>query len=253
MGSSNYESPRVLAEYLLFHYGAPEQILPFPFGPRDACEFPVRCVTQCLDFSRLPPDGRALDLGCAVGRSTFELARHATQVIGIDRSQAFIEAAQHLQATGLCHYTYTEEGELQLPGVARVPPDVDRSRVSFECGDAQRLRPGLGQFQVLLMANLLDRLENPASCLEQLPDLLTPGAQLVITSPYTWLEEFTPRRNWLGGFETGAERVTTFESLQKLLAPAFALERRLDLPFLLREHARKFQWGVADATLWIRR
>ena len=44
-------------------------------GPRDALFYPIRCVS---DF--LPAIGvveRALDLGCAVGRSTFELSRWA--------------------------------------------------------------------------------------------------------------------------------------------------------------------------------
>jgi hypothetical protein len=26
-----------------------------------------------------------------------------------------------------------------------------------------------------------------------------------------------------------------------------------DLPFLIREHQRKFQWSVAEATIWRRR
>jgi len=35
--------------------------------------------------------GRALDLGCAVGRSSFELAREYQEVVGIDISQTFID------------------------------------------------------------------------------------------------------------------------------------------------------------------
>lgn len=45
---------------------------------------------------------------------------------------------------------------------------------------------------------------------------------------------------------------TTADGLAARL-PAFDLIRRSDLPFVLREHARKFQWSVADATLWQRR
>jgi len=47
--------------------------------------------------------------------------------------------------------------------------------------------------------------------------------------------------------------VTTLESLSGLLGRDFGLQRTLDLPFLIREHARKFQWSVAMATVWIRR
>ena len=90
-----YESDRLLAEYLLFHYGAAEEILPYAFGPRDALEYPARCVSECV--GELPPHARALDLGCAVGRSSFELARRCSEVIGIDYSRRFIETAHETE------------------------------------------------------------------------------------------------------------------------------------------------------------
>ena len=37
------------------------------------------------------------------------------------------------------------------------------------------------------------------------------------------------------------------------LAPDFTLVQQKDLPFLIREHARKFQWSVALGTVWQRR
>lgn len=32
----------------------------------------------------------------------------------------------------------------------------------------------------------------------------------------------------------------------------FRLEKREPMPFLIREHARKFQWGCSDGTVWRR-
>ena len=65
MPANPYESDRLLAEYLLFHYGTPEEILSWPSGPLGALDFAVRVVSDCLELSSLPADGRALDLGCA--------------------------------------------------------------------------------------------------------------------------------------------------------------------------------------------
>ena len=48
-----YETDKLLAEYLLFHYGTAEEILPYRDGPREALHYPVRCVTECVDFTRL--------------------------------------------------------------------------------------------------------------------------------------------------------------------------------------------------------
>ena len=39
---------------------------------------------------------------------------------------------------------------------------------------------------------------------------------------------------------------------KRRLGRGFERVRVLDLPFLIREHARKFQWSVAQASVWIR-
>jgi putative 4-mercaptohistidine N1-methyltranferase len=275
MSGAGYESDRLLAEYLLFHYGTPEEILPYAFGPREALGYPVRCVTECLaGASGTPPGcdasgnggsggvtpgysppplrdevrgGRALDLGCAVGRSTFELARHFGEVIGIDLSRKFIAAAQTLQREGRLAYERTDEGDLRTPLMARVPADIPRAQIDFEVGDAMELRADLGAFDVVLMANLIDRLGDPRRCLARLPDLVKPGGRLILSSPYTWLEDFTPREKWLAG-EAG-----TLQALRDILAPDFEFLEARDLPFLIREHARKFQWSVAQASIWRRK
>jgi putative 4-mercaptohistidine N1-methyltranferase len=248
-----YESDRAVSEYLLFHYGRPEENLPYEFGPAGALDYPVRCVSECLDATRLPKTPRALDLGCAVGRSSFELARHCREVIGIDYSHRFIEVANRLKDSGELAYAFTEEGELVARTTATVPPEIDRSRVTFEQGDAMDLRDHLGQFDVVLMANLVDRLRDPNRCLQRLSGLVNPGGQLIITTPGTWLEEYTPKANWLGGFERDGQSVRTLDGLRALLDKDFVLTGTKDLPFLIREHARKFQWSVAQASLWRRR
>jgi len=248
-----YESDKLVAEYLLFHYGAPHEVLPWEFGPAAALDYPVRCVNECVDAGRLPPGARGLDVGCAVGRSTFELARHCTEVIGIDYSRRFVEVAVALARDGSLPFERTDEGVLTTRQVASAPAEIERGRVTFEHGDAQALRASLGSFDVVLAANLIDRLAEPALFLARLPGLVKRGGQLVITSPYTWLDEFTPRTNWLGGFVADGSRRGTLDGLKAALSPDFDLVRTKDLPFLIREHARKFQWSVAQAGIWRRK
>lgn len=193
-----YETNRAVSEYLLFHYGKADEQMPHGFGPSSALDYPVRCITECLNTETLPSHSRALDLGCAVGRSTFELARHCSEVIGIDFSHAFIKRANQLKADGTCNYAFAIEGATYQNASADIDPIVDRSRTQFQQGDAMHLPNNLGKFHVILMANLIDRLVDPKLCLNQLPDLVESGGQLIITSPYTWLEEYTPKENWLG-------------------------------------------------------
>ncbi|MDB6122817.1 MAG: Methyltransferase type 11 [Pedosphaera sp.] len=248
-----YETDRALSEYLLFHYGSPDELLPEGFPREMVLHFPVRCVTECVDMKRLPPQARALDLGCAVGRATFELARWCSPVIGIDFSERFVTIAGHLKKNGSFLFGCVEEGDLTHPCQAVVPSDIDRERVQFERGDAMSLRRDLGKFDVVLMANLIDRLSDPRKCLQQLPGLLNPGGQLVITSPYTWMTEYTPKENWLGGFERDGNRVKTINMLKEILSPNFDFCFQKNLSFLIREHARKFQLGISEASVWIRK
>lgn len=237
-----YETRRLLDEYLLFHFGTAEEVLPWSWGPREALGFAVRSVTELADLSS--PVVSALDLGCAVGRSSFELASHARHVLGIDYSHAFIGAAKALITSEL-PYERLDEADVRTPLIARVPADCPRERVAFEQGDAMNLRADLGSFDLVHAANLLCRLTDPQKLIERLPDLVRPGGQLVLTTPCTWLEEFTPRGNWPQG--------STREWLKHSLGSHFDLVLEKDLPFLIREHARKYQWSVALGTRWVRR
>ncbi len=248
-----YETDKLLAEYLLFHYGSPEQIVP-PEFPELALhtDFAIRTVSQNIKADLLSKSARALDVGCAVGRSSFELARHCAEVIGIDFSHRFVAAAKAVRESGYAEFNRCEEGHLATALRNFLPSEIDRRRVQFEQGDAMQLRSGLGTFDLVHAANLIDRLSNPLQFLRQLPALVRPGGQLIITSPYTWLEDYTPQANWLGGFYQDDRAVTTFGRLQSELSDFLLLTTR-DVPFLIREHSRKYQWSIAHASVWVRR
>ena len=246
-----YESSRLLAEYLLFHYGSEEQILGERPGPREALDFPVRCVHELLDRGRVPAAARALDIGCAVGRSCFELCALCSTVVGIDFSHSFIQTARELKARGECSFEMVVEGEMCELARARVPANLDRGRAHFQVGDATNLPGDLGTFDVVLAANLICRLAEPALFLQRLPGLVKPGGQLLMTTPFTWLAEFTSPAKWLGGQKS--DGVRSFDVLQEMLGRHFELQVVKDLPFVIREHERKFQYGVALGCRWIRR
>jgi len=39
----------------------------------------------------------------------------------------------------------------------------------------------------------------------------------MLTSPYTWLEDFTPREKWLGGFIKDGKSFTSIDGLNQIL------------------------------------
>jgi putative 4-mercaptohistidine N1-methyltranferase len=247
-----YESELLVDQYLLFHYGTAEDQLPYSFGPREALFYPVRCVSEFLPAIGIVE--RALDLGCAVGRSTFELSRWASEVLGIDLSHRFIAAANRVRETGRIEIRRVEEGELITQFTRELPSELRRECCRFEIGDATALPNNIGQFDVVLAANLIDRVQSPDNLLHSFSALVRPGGHLILSSPYTWLEEFTPKSAWLGGrYDAGGNAKSTLSGIKETLLGAFDLKVTKELPFLIREHTRKFQWSVAQATVWQRK
>jgi len=242
-----YETDDSVAQYCDAHYG------PDKFG---VANFPKTMVEICLEALGERPKRCALDLGCAVGRSSFELARHFEQVTGIDFSARFIRIGHQLQEKGVIHYQLPEEGEIvsfHEKSLAEFGLEGLGEKIEFVQGDAHNLKPQFTGFDLVLAANLLDRLYEPARFLEGIAERINPGGLLVLASPYTWLAEFTKPENWLGGVRRAGEPFTTLEGLHEQLDGNFRqLGEPRDVEFVIRETARKFQHTVSQVTIWER-
>ena len=237
-----YESNRTLGEYLLFHFGSREEQFPWTEGPLGALEFPRRTVEELIDLTSSIEN--ALDVGCAVGRSSFVLAELADSVLGVDYSSSFIDAAKAISESGELNYEYHEEADRWKKGKAIIDKIPDN--LQFEVGDACNLRDDLGSFDLVHAANLLCRLPEPQAFIARLTELVSPGGQLLLTTPFTWLEEFTPQERWINGEDCAS-------ALKQILNPFFELEYEKNMPFLLREHKRKFQYTMALGMRWRRK
>jgi putative 4-mercaptohistidine N1-methyltranferase len=119
-------------------------------------------------------------------------------------------------------------------------------------GDACNLKPLYTGYDLVFAGNLIDRLYDPALFLQGIADRVAAGGILAITSPYTWLEEYTPKEKWLGGRREHGEPLTTAQGLATLLGRHFELLSRADVPFVIRETARKHQHTIAEMTVWWR-
>ena len=194
-------------------------------------------------------------MGCAVGRSTFELATHFEKVDGLDFSARFINSAVELQQTGLKRFTAPIEGDIvEFKETALV--DLGYKDIADSCefvqGDACNLQDKFSGYSLIFCGNLIDRLYSPRQFLQSIRDRILPGGLLVLTSPYTWLEDYTERDEWLGGYKDNVgENFTTLDGLKQELEESFELvEEPRDIPFVIRETARKYQHTVAQMTAW---
>lgn len=133
-------------------------------------------------------------------------------------------------------------GEESAHVALTLPAGVHSERATFLTADAQKLPGDLGVFDCVVALNLLDRLPDPAAFLQSLPELVSPNGLLILTTPFTWMTAYTPRENWINGHD----------EMKAILSDRFRLLRHEDEPFLIREHARKFQWSVADVSVWQR-
>lgn len=244
---NTYETDELISQYLEFHYGAEY------FG---VTNFPKACIDAVVHHSQNQPFDRVLDLGCAVGRSSFELAKVANHVDAVDFSTRFIRNAINLVKHGSVKYMITVEGdisEIKQFNLADLHLAGREKHIEFSQGDACNLKPKYTDYDLVFAGNLIDRLYQPAAFIEDIKTRIKPGGYLALTSPYTWLAEFTDKANWLGGYKENGENVRTIDRLAELLAPEFTLVTKLDVPFVIRETARKHQHTVAELSLWKKR
>lgn len=246
--ASQYETDTQVSEYCEFHWG--DSYLGVPNFPRALADIAVEAMGQ-------KPGGSALDLGCATGRTAFELARHFDAVTGVDFSARFINVADKLARDGRIRYTLADEGELlayRERTLAEFGLEDVAARLSFLQGDACNLKPVLTGYDLIIGGNLIDRLYEPALFLNEVHNRLNSGGVLLLASPYTWLAEHTAREHWVGGFKKDGENYTTLDGLKDQLGAHFDLmaEPR-KVPFVIRETRNKFQHSFSEVTLWRKR
>jgi 5-histidylcysteine sulfoxide synthase/putative 4-mercaptohistidine N1-methyltranferase len=269
-GTRLYETDQLVTQYLEFHYfdaasggfdaasggfDAASGGFDAASGPLGVPNFPQACAAAVMPHVTETQRDRCLDIGCSVGRSALEFARYFAHVDAIDFSARFIQAGVRLQAGDEVHYEIPLEGELtssRAIALDRIGLTDAAPRVAFLQGDACNLKSIFTDYDLVFAGNLIDRLYDPGLFLAGITTRIRPGGLLAITSPYTWLEEYTAKAKWLGGRREAGEPLTSFAGLERALAGGFTLVHRADIPFVIRETARKYQHSVAELTIWRR-
>ncbi len=137
---------------------------------------------------RLGKSGRAVEVGCGHGWMLSALRRRGWDVLGIERTADSARFAAHMQ---------------QLPILA---------------GGLEALKPH-GQFDLVVLHEVLEHLSNPREVLETCATLLAPGGSLIIEVPNlaSWQFRFA-REHWEHLFVPRHLTHFTPESLARALA-----------------------------------
>jgi len=240
-----YEHDELVNQYADFQYGESY------FGVEN---FAHKIAELAIEYSKNTPQHRVLELGCATGRCSFELANVFEEVTGIDFSARFIQVAVQMQKQGVVKFEQKVEGEISNSVSKKVEEFSFAevvNRVEFWQGDACNLKAHFKGYDLVVATNLIDRLYEPRLFLETIHERLNDDGVLLLTSPYTWQEESTKKEFWLGGkLDENSQPIKTIDALKEVLNEKFDLVHIQDLDFVIKETSRKFQHTVSEVSVW---
>ena len=181
--------------------------------------------------------------------------------VGLDQSARFIRSAAALQDNELLRYTVPLEGELKSfheTSLASHGLGDFTERCSFVQNDPCNLDPKkFGRFDVVVAANVIERLYSPREFLESVHTFVEDGGLLILSSTYDWDKDLTPVENWIGGYKDAGsgENVSTLAGLSEILADSgkFRFVRtQCEIPQVKRTTARSLSYEISEMTVWER-
>ena len=185
--------------------------------------------------------GPAIDLGGAVGRGGWEMARLAAPVVVADLNLAFLRLGQRLMLEGEVHFDRRRVGLVYDRVRVALPADAASERLDFWAVDAMALPFRAGAFGLAAAVNLVDSVAGPTEAIAEAARVLAPGGGAVFATPHVWSANAAEPARWLGGHSQrgpaggAAEPVLTATLRRHALEP---VAERHDLPWTLRLHAR---------------
>ncbi|MDX1607327.1 MAG: methyltransferase domain-containing protein [Candidatus Competibacterales bacterium] len=233
--SEYHDRQALLGTYLDAHYGNPTP----PEGLPDA-EAYWQQVSALAEGAAT--GGVALELGCGVGRFSFELARRHERVIGLDLNFDLVATAERIQRSSRIDYARRQRGRRFAPVSLSWPaPD----NVLFLVADALDPPFEAEGFDLVAALNLLDNVPVPLTLIGQMDALLRRGGALLLGSPYEWRHDIAEPGQWLEDADRDAPAVLRALFGGQLI-PEMPLEYRIgdeiaDLPWVLRQHERFWQ------------
>jgi SAM-dependent methyltransferase len=188
-----------------------------------------------------------LELGCSVGRYTFEIARMSKLVVGLDlRFRPVFEAAR-FQRQGVVKYNRRVRGRKFEEVQTNFEPTDNALFLVGNALDPPFLKES---FDLVAGLNLLDNIKLPRILLGQMNALLRSGGILILGSPYEWRLDICELTEWL---ET--EKMDAAETVRSILEGKvfpeygfdYILESEEDIIWPLKNHDR--YWSLFRANL----
>ncbi len=149
-------------------------------------------------------NSKALDLGCCVGRTSFELAKIYDEVLGIDFSANYINIGVKLKLYDFVNYKIKKEDKtFEERAISLKDFDLEKvkDKVSFMQGDACNLKEIYKDFDLVFYSSLIDKLYYPKKFLEDVSRRINKNGFFVFLSSHNWFNEYINENNLFLEFE----------------------------------------------------
>ena len=204
--SDGYNSKAMLSSYLWSHYSE-------FFNGTDATNA-YKIWSSCFKET----DGWALDIGCSVGRLSFELSKTHSQVVGMDTSLSFIKKARQLMQEERLEFDLIVEGQITEKRRCDFDRTWNHDRVEFVVADAMALPFRSALFSTATSVNVLEKVPHPIRHLTNIDHVMRKEhAMFVFSDPFSWDESVSPPELWLSGRTEGPFQGRGMETLSRLI------------------------------------
>lgn len=149
-------------------------------------------------------NSKALDLGCCVGRTSFELAKIYDEVLGIDFSANYINIGVKLKLYDFVNYKIKKQDKtFEERAISLKDFDLEKvkDKVSFMQGDACNLKEIYKDFDLIFYSSLIDKLYYPKKFLEDVSRRINKNGFFVFLSSHDWFNEHINENNLFLEFE----------------------------------------------------
>lgn len=164
-------------------------------------------------------DGLALDIGCSVGRLSFEMTRTHSHVIGIDTSISFIQKARELMKSRCLEFDMVVEGLITETCSYDFTNGWNIDRIDFIVADAMALPFPKKTFATAASVNILEKVPHPMQHLVEINRVLdNQNGMFVFSDPFSWDEDFVDPELWLSGRADGRYACRGMETMARLFS-----------------------------------
>jgi 5-histidylcysteine sulfoxide synthase/putative 4-mercaptohistidine N1-methyltranferase len=243
---NRYETDIEICQQLDSHYGDTQ--LNINNYPQQISQSIVEKVFQ---YGASPH--KLLNLGCSVGRTAFELAKHFQHIDAVDFSARYIQYGVQLQQQKTVRYTSVISGDIQNfheVSLEQLSLDKVGENILFSQGDGGNLKPIFSGYDAVLIEHALEKSYQPKQALATISKRINSKGLLFVLSDHQYSTTNTEKENWLGGIKVNGENLNGFDGLSLQLADEFDFLDEYSLTRVIKINQCTYTVTTTQMTVW---